>query len=167
MIQCNHDKDNNTVNEREVHTMKRTATFTKNEIAIQNNIKNTKDVKKNDLIIQVTNTLHPRCDRDYYNDIKDYINVLISFGHKVTEKKNGGWVFKQGRQSVCELYLCNDNLIHIYVRDKTAVHEIEKRCKCFHTVNEKWSYEDRFEFTKDSFIEFILSDNLHFLTDTF
>ncbi len=147
--------------------MKRTSTFTKAEIANQNNIKVDNKVTKANLIADITNTLHPRCDKEYYNDIRDYINVLISFGHKVTERKQGGWVFKQGRKSVCELYLCNDNLIHIYVRNKTAVHEIEKRCKCFHTVNEKWSYEDRFEFTKDSFIEFILSDNLHFLTDTF
>ena len=147
--------------------MKRTSTFTKNEIANQHNVKVSNKVTKANLIADVTGTLHPLCDRDYYNDIRDYINVLISFGHKVTEKKKGGWVFKQGRLSVAELYLCSDNLIHIYVRDKKAVDEIAKRCRCYHTVNEKWSYEDRFEFTKDSFIDFILSDDLHFLTDTF
>ena len=148
--------------------MKRTTSFTRNEIAVQNNIQNLKkDVKKSDLIAQVTTSLHPLCDNSYFDDIKEYINVIVAYGHKVTMKKNGGLVFKRGRTSVCEIYRCSDSLIHVYVRDEKAVREIEKHCKCFHTYNEKWSYPDRFEFTKDSFVEFVLSEeHLHVLTDT-
>lgn len=147
--------------------MKRTATFTKAEIANQHSIKVDDKVTKANLIADVTSSLHPLCDNEYFADIADYINVIISYGHKVTMKKNGGLVFKVGRTSVCEIYRCNDSLVHIYVRDEKAVDSMKKHCKCYHTYNEKWCYPNRFEFTKDSLVDFVLSDYLHDLTDTF
>ena len=148
--------------------MKRTSTFTKKEIATQNNIKTVDSkVTKKVLIEQVTDSLHPHCDNEYFNDISDYINVIIAHAHKATMKKNGGIVIKVGRQSVCEIYRCSDSLVHIYIRDEKAVDELVKHCKCYHTVNEKWCYKDRLEFTKDSLVDFVLSDYLHILTDTF
>lgn len=147
--------------------MKRTSTFTMKEIANQNNVTVDNKMKKATLIKQVATTLHPACENEYFNDIKEYLNILISYGHKVTMKKNGGLVFKVGRTGVCEVYRCEDSMVHIYIKDENVVNQLVKKVKCYRVENEKWVLQNRLEFTKDSFVDFVLSDNLHLLTDLF
>lgn len=145
--------------------MKRTSTFTRNEIANQRNIKIDNTIKKSDLL--TVDRLHPACNLDEHLDIRDYLNIVIAYGHNVKEKKKGGFVFRVGRTNVCEMYVCSDNLVHLYIRDNEVAEKLAKLTKCYHTVNEKWVLVDRLEFTKDSFVDFVLSDKLHILTDTF
>lgn len=145
--------------------MKRTSTFTMKEIANQKNVTIDSKMKKAELL--TIDRLHPMCNLDEFLDIRDYLNILIAYGHNVSVKKKGGYVFKVGRTNVCELYVCNDGLVHLYIRDDKVADTLAKTTKCYSTVNEKWVITHRLEYTKDSFIDFILSDKLHILTDTF
>ena len=144
--------------------MKKAINLKKNEIinaiqTVNNDFTPNKKVKISDLEKEVRKEwLHPQgytTDRDLKVTFALFIHSL---GLTVKTNKKYGVVGKQGRKTVIEMYDMTeyDNRVHVYGH-KEILESLtnNKNLKGFLTTNEKWSLEQRFEITSDSWCDFI------------
>lgn len=144
--------------------MKKAMNMTKNDIinaikVVNNDFTAKKSVKVNDLEKEVSKEqLHPQ---GYHTDIDLKVTFALyinSLGLTVKTNKKYGVVGKQGRKTVLEFYDMTeyDNRVHVYGQ-KELIEKLtaNKKLKGFLTTNEKWSLEQRFEITSDTWCDFI------------
>lgn len=144
--------------------MKKAMNMNKNEIVnaikvVNNDFTAKKSLKVKDLEKEVSKEqLHPQ---GYHTDIDLKVTFALyikSLGFTPKANKKYGIVAKDGRKTVLEFYDMTeyDNRVHVYGQ-KELIEKLtaNKKLKGFLTTNEKWSLEQRFEITSDTWCDFI------------
>ena len=126
---------------------------------VNNDVKVTKKTTIKDLEKEASKEwLHPQ---GYHTDIDLKLTFALyidSIGYTAKANKKYGIVGKDGRKTVIEFYDMTeyDNRIHVYGhKDLIEKLTANKNLKGFLTTNEKWSLEQRFEITCDTWCDFI------------
>ena len=144
--------------------MKKAMNMNKNEIVnaikvVNNDFTAKKSLKVKDLEKEASKEqLHPQ---GYHTDIDLKVTFALyikSLGLTPKANKKYGIVAKDGRKTVLEFYDMTeyDNRVHVYgTKDLVEKLTANKKLKGFLTTNEKWSLEQRFEITSDTWCDFI------------